>query len=87
MPSRNLNSLEDIGEATQLVNDFKFVKKAYFDLKQQQRTLIEKDQENVDNDYWEDENFEEECKIFEKRKKLYDEAQELYKALKGKLEK
>lgn len=87
MPSKNLRNLEDFGEAGQLVNDFKFVKKAYFDLKHRHRAIIDKDKESVDQDYWEDENFEEEIKIFEKRKKLYDEAQELYKELKMKLEK
>ena len=87
MSSKNLKNLSDLGEAGQLVNDFKFVKKAYFDLKRRHRALISEDREHVDDDYWEDENFEDEIKIFEQRKKLYDEAQELYKALKTKLEK
>ena len=86
MPSKNLNSLEDFGAAGQLINDFKFSKKAYFDLKHQQLELIGSDTETVDADYWEDEGFEEERKLFEERKKLYDETQELYKALKNKLE-
>lgn len=87
MSSKNLDNLNDIGEAARLINDFKIVKKSYFDLKHRHRFLIEKDIESVDDDYWEDENFEEECKIFEQRKKMYDEAQELYKTLKSKLEK
>ncbi|MCG8608244.1 hypothetical protein MJD09_25075, partial [bacterium] len=86
MARSKLNTLEDIGEASQLVNDFKVSKKSYFDLKHKQLELISADKESVDNDYWEDENFEAEVKIFEERKKLYDEAQELYKALKTKLE-
>ena len=85
MPDRNIKNLEDLGEAGQLVNDFKFVKKAYFDLKQRHKGLLERGEESVDDDYWEDENFEQEIKIFEKRKKLYDEAQALYKELKDKL--
>jgi phage-related protein len=86
MARKKLNTLEDIGEASQLVNDFKVSKKSYFDLKHQQLELIGDDSESVDDDYWEDENFEAEIKIFDERRKLYDEAQELYKALKSKLE-
>jgi len=86
MPNKNLKSLQDLGEASQLVNDFKFVKRAYFDLKHRHRALLEKDKESVDDTYWEDETFEEEIKIFEKRQSLYDEAQRLYKELKDKLE-
>lgn len=86
MSSENLDNLTDLGEATQLINDFKFVKKEYFDLKHKHLTMMEKDRESVDEDYWEDESFEAECKIFEKRKTLYDEAQMLYKALKEKLD-
>ncbi|HEX9654543.1 MAG TPA: hypothetical protein VGA99_12615 [bacterium] len=86
MPNRNLKNLQDIGEASQLVNDFKFVKNAYFDLKGRQRALIAKDQEIVDGDYWEDENFEEEIKLFDQRKKHYSEAQKLYRELKTKLD-
>ncbi|NIR47589.1 hypothetical protein GWO43_03735 [candidate division KSB1 bacterium] len=87
MSNKNLENLEDIGEASQLINDFKYVKQAYFDLKKRQRALIEQDKESVDGDYWEDENFEEEIKIFEQRRKLYEEGQQLYKLLKTKLEK
>ncbi len=86
MGSKNLKDLSDLGEAGQLVNDFKFVKKAYFELKARHRTLIGQDREHVQGDYWEDEGFEEEVKLFEQRKRLYDEAQELYRALKAKLE-
>ena len=86
MSNMKLKNLKDVAEATQLVNDFKFVKKAYFELKHKHLSLIEVDRENVDDDYWEDENFEDEYKLFEERKKLYDEAQELYKNLKLKLD-
>ena len=86
MSSKKLDSLSDLGEATQLINDFKFVKKEYFKLKHDHLALIQKDLESVDDDYWEDENFEDECKVFERRRKLYDEAQEIYKTLKAKLE-
>ncbi|MCH9007487.1 MAG: hypothetical protein O7G31_12145 [Calditrichaeota bacterium] len=85
MSNKHLNNLGDIGEATQLINDFKIVKKDYFTLKRQHRALIERDLEAVEDDYWEDESFEEEVKIFERRKALYDEAQDLFKALKSKL--
>ena len=86
MPHKKLDNLGDLGEATQLINDFKFVKKEYFDLKHKHLSIIEKDSETVDDNYWEDESFEDELKLFEQRKKLYDEAQELYKALKEKLQ-
>ncbi len=86
MPNKKLDNLGVLGEATQLINDFKFVKKEYFDLKHKHSSLIRKDTESVDDDYWEDESFEDELKLFEERKKLYDEAQELYKALKEKLQ-
>ncbi|MFQ5706077.1 MAG: hypothetical protein ACE5HO_01425 [bacterium] len=87
MMNKKLNSLQDLGEVSQLVNDFKFVKRAYFDLKHEHFALIGKDLEFVDDDYWEDENFGAEVQIFEKRKQLYNEAQELYKALRTKLDK
>lgn len=87
MMNKKLNSLQDLGEVSQLVNDFKFVKRAYFDLKHEHLALINKDLEFVDDDYWEDENFGAEVQIFEKRKQLYNEAQELYKALRTKLDK
>lgn len=87
MPSKNLSNLDDIGEAGQLINDFKIVKDTYFDLKHKHLALLQEDVESVDDDYWEDEHFEEERKLFARRQELYDEAQQLYKALKTKLEK
>ncbi len=86
MPNKKLDNLGDLGEATQLINDFKFVKKEYFDLKHKHLSIIGKDTESVDDEYWEDESFEDELKLFEQRKELYGEAQELYKALKEKLQ-
>ena len=51
MSNKHLNNLGDIGEATQLINDFKIVKKDYFTLKRQHRALIERDLEAVEDVY------------------------------------
>lgn len=86
MAEKKLKNLTDVGEASQLVNDFKYVKKQYFDLKRKQRNLLEENRETVEDAHWEDATFEEECETFEARKKLHAEAQDLYRALKSKLE-
>lgn len=80
--NKKSRTLEDMGEAAMLVNDFRTVKDEYFRLKKRHADLIALHDEIATDDHWTDRTFEEEIELFEQRKELYQEAQELYREMK-----